>query len=172
MNINSFDGNSNDNESYNSSYNNRTLNSHNKYKIIETNGNYIDLLKFNSFIIFSWSFNVKESTIYKFQSKLSVSKKISESNTNQSQRVTRFSRFSSCTFSSFLFSPKKTKHLTRVIYQSRGSFLAERLAIKLPAMANGSNPPVFSCRWMNTWDNLPGSISTRIPLSKMAFLSW
>lgn len=78
MNINSFDGNSNDNESYNSSYNNRTLNSHNKYKIIETNGNYIDLLKFNSFIIFSWSFNVKESTIYKFQSKLSVSKKISE----------------------------------------------------------------------------------------------
>lgn len=49
MNINSFDGNSNDNESYN----NRTLNSHNKYKIIETNGNYIDFLKFNSFIIFS-----------------------------------------------------------------------------------------------------------------------
>lgn len=53
MNINSFDGNSNDNESYNSSYNNRILNSHNKYKIIETNGNYIDFLKFNSFIIFS-----------------------------------------------------------------------------------------------------------------------
>lgn len=41
MNINSFDGNSNDNESYNSSYNNRTLNSHNKYKIIETN--YIEI---------------------------------------------------------------------------------------------------------------------------------
>lgn len=65
MNINSFDGNSNNNESYN----NRILNAHNKYKIIETNGNCIDLLRFNSFIIFHrkrTNKSMKESTMYKF----------------------------------------------------------------------------------------------------------
>lgn len=65
MNINLFDGNSNNNESYN----NRILNAHNKYKIIETSGNCIDLLRFNSFIILHrkrTNKSMKESTMYKF----------------------------------------------------------------------------------------------------------
>lgn len=45
------------------------LNAHNKYKIIETSGNCIDLLRFNSFIILHrkrTNKSMKESTMYKF----------------------------------------------------------------------------------------------------------
>lgn len=137
MNINSFDGNSNNNESYN----NRILNAHNKYKIIETNGNCIDLLRFNSFIILHRKRTNKSMNriannvqilieIICFQENFRITPEYRKSTSNEIFQI-----FVACFFFfSFLFPPKKTEHLTRVMYQSRGCFLDERLAIKLPAM--------------------------------------